>query len=204
MNIAYLSFWFLVWSTPILSTRLGSMHHDPLDVGATGDSRTDLSHRGLSTPSSLASLVLYDTTTKKNVTLTNNMQIVSIAPTFTIVATVTATEGIESVQFRHTQSSNSQVYTRTDNVFWYTMCGNQGTSNLNTCGLLKYGTHTVTATAFAKDDAQGNQVGSAVTLTFTIAAPPPAKPPTKAPTMAAGPHTKPKLIYLPHYSKLIL
>jgi hypothetical protein len=109
-------------------------------------------HRDL-TAGALTGLVLYDTSTKTNITLTNNLTIVSADPKYTVIALLSDTAGIESVRFRHVQAGKSTVYTRTENVFWYTLCSNIGTTNLNTCSFLKYGTHTVTATAFAKDDA---------------------------------------------------
>jgi hypothetical protein len=42
MNFAYLTFWCLVWTNPILSARLGAMHQDPLDVDTMGGR-----HRGI-------------------------------------------------------------------------------------------------------------------------------------------------------------
>jgi hypothetical protein len=117
----------------------------------------------------LTGLVLYDTSTKTNVTLTNNLTIVSANPKYTVIALLSGTAGIESVRFQ-VQSGRSTVYTRVENKFWYTLCGNTAT-NFTTCGFLKYGTHTVRATAFPQDDAKGKQVGSAVTTTFTIAPP---------------------------------
>jgi hypothetical protein len=131
----------------------------------------------------LTGLVLYDTSTKTNITLTNNLTIVSADPKYTVVALLSATAGIESVRFRQVQAGKSTVYKKVENTFFYTLCGNNG-NNMTTCSFLKYGTHTVTATAFSQHNANGKQVGPAVTIAFTIAPPPPSKSPTKAPTMA--------------------
>jgi large subunit ribosomal protein L7/L12 len=178
---AYLSFWGLVWSKPILSARLGAINAAPLDIKTLdGGSGGGLRHRALSTTSSLTGMVLYDTSTKTNITLTNNMTIVSADPKYTLVALLSSTAGIESVRF-HVQAGKSTLYTKVtkvDSKFLFTLCGSSG-ANLNACGFLKYGNHTVTATAFAKD---GKQVGSGITLTFTIAPPPSTGPPTNAPT----------------------
>jgi hypothetical protein len=157
-------------------------------VGAkrmVGNDRRDMSSNG-----ALTGMVLYNTATKTNVTLINNMTIVSANPNFTVVAVLSGTTGIESVRFRQVQAGKSTVYTGIENIFLYTLCGNKGT-NFTTCAFLKYGTHTVTATAFSMDDAKGNQVGPVVTLTFTILPPTAARAPTKAPTKVQAPTKAP-------------
>jgi PT repeat/Leucine rich repeat N-terminal domain len=142
-------------------------------------------HRDLAS-GALTGLVLYDTSTKTNITLTNNLTIVSADPKYTVVALLSGTVGIESVRFQ-AQAGKSTVYTKIENNFLYTLCGNNG-NNLTTCTFLKYGTYTVRATAFAKDNAKGVQVGSAITITFAIAPPPPTKAPTKVPTKVPTKH----------------
>jgi hypothetical protein len=81
-------------------------------------------HRDLAA-SDLTGLVLYDTSTKTNITLTNNLTIVSADPKYTVVALLSGTAGIdcESVRFFQVQAGMSTVYTKVENKFLYTLCG---------------------------------------------------------------------------------
>jgi hypothetical protein len=187
---AVLSSSFLVWSKPVFSTR-----HDlaggrsPLS-GTTTTAQGRGERRRLATNRALTGLILYDTTTKTNMTLTNNMNIISADPKYSVVAALSGTSRVESVRFLHSQVGMSQVYSKVENHFLYTLCGNKGAVNLNTCPFLKYGAHTVSATAFTRNRAKGRQVGPGTTLTFSIAPPQttttnvPTKSPTKAPSKA--------------------
>jgi hypothetical protein len=100
---------------------------------AVGDTPVEAKHNQVHDERDLAAgaltgFVLYDTSTKTNITLTNNMTIVSADPKYTVVALLCGTAGIESVRFRQVQAGKSTVYTRIENVFWYTLCSNIGTN----------------------------------------------------------------------------
>jgi hypothetical protein len=144
------------------------------------DDKNDKDQRGL-TAGALKGLVLYDTSTKTNITLTNNMMIVSTDPKYTVIALPSSTAGIESMRFRQVQTGKSTVYTKVENKVLYTLCGNIDT-NMTTCSFLKNGTHILTVTAFSRDNAKGKQVGTAVTIAFTIAPQLHTKSPTYFPT----------------------
>jgi hypothetical protein len=109
-------------------------------------------------------LFLYDTNTRTKVALTNDKQIVSTYPSYTVIAEAGSPNLI--VRFYHSQAN----YRNEDGPL-AGMCGKYILTGFKTCDFLQYGRHTVTATAFSYDNGMGMQVGPPVTLTFTIVPP---------------------------------
>jgi hypothetical protein len=162
--LASIPFLFLVWSTPVSSIGHGSVVAERSSTATKLDGAHDVRRRNQAANGALTGLLLYDTTTNASFPLTDNMKIAFHYLRHTIVADLNGTSGIESVHFRHSQAK----YVYVDNTLQYAMCGKNGTANLNTCSFLKYGRHTVTATAFPRDNGMGRQVGSSISLTFTL------------------------------------
>jgi hypothetical protein len=162
--LASLPIFCLVWATPISSIGHDSVVSERSPTATTLDSDHGVRRRIQAANGALIGLSLYDTATKTIMALTDNMKIAFHELRHTIIADLNGTSGIESVHFRHSQAK----YVNVDNTLQYAMCGKNGTANLNTCSFLKYGRHTVTATAFPRDNGMGRQVGLPVTLTFTI------------------------------------
>jgi hypothetical protein len=97
----HLCFATLFWFKLAASLHQDATSHLRSDCDTTADMPVQAKHKEVHDQRNLAAgaltgLVLYDTSTKTNITLTNNTRIVSADPKYTVVARLSGTAGIES------------------------------------------------------------------------------------------------------------